>query len=555
MAMTLVDVLALDAVKRAEPDVVSAARHLDRVVRWVHIGEAPDIYDFLQGGELLLMVGMAFAERLDNDRAQREYIRGLAAGGLSGLMLELGRVFDEVPTAMVDEAERVGLPVIVLRRRTRYVEITQDVHSAIINHHYALLSKAEQVGRDFTQLVMSGAGVRRILQQLASIVCNPVMLEDSAHQIIDVAAHEAPLDDLLEGWDAHSRTGHDGHPAAGVMTSTGERPCVWISIVMRGELWGRIHIVELDTPIDEIDALALDRAAAALGMSLLAERDSLHVAEHARSALIADILEQHGSAQQVLQRARALGADLAGKRLAVASVDLTELAAGGAELSAAECQEVRVQAVSRLRDAVHRAGGACLAALEGNRVLAIVGVPERRPIREDLDAIGRDFYERMRGIPGSGAVIGVSDPTRLEDVRRAIDEARGAARSGARMGAYGRVCHHADLGVNELLVQLADGPMLARFVEAQLQPLLDHDARRTVRLLPTLRAYLDTGGSKAESARALHLGRRSLYHRLERISRLLGHDLDNPDARLRLTLALRGLELLQQDKLRRAADG
>jgi purine catabolism regulator len=551
MAMTLVDVLALDAVKRAEPEVVSAARHLDRVVRWVHIGEAPDIYRFLQGGELLLMVGMAFAERLDNETAQREYIRGLAAGGLSGLMLELGRVFDEVPAAIVQEAERVGLPVIVLHRRTRYVEITQHVHSTIINHHYALLSKAEQVGRDFTQLVMSGAGVRRILQQLASIVDNPVVLEDSAHQIIDVAPFDSPLAELLEGWEAHSRSEHDGEPAAGVQSARGERPCVWISIVMRGEVWGRIHVLELDTPIDEIDALALDRAAAALGLSLLAERDSLQLAEHARSALIADILEQHGSAQQVLHRARALGADLSGKRLAAMAVDLIELTAGGGELTEAECQEVRVQSVTRLRDAVQRAGGACLAALEGNRVLAVVGVPEQRPIREDLDAIGRDYFESMERVRGSGAVIGVSGSTRLDALPRAIDEARSAARSGARMRVDGRVCHYGDLGVNELLVQLADGPMLARFVEAQLQPLLDHDARRTVRLLPTLRTYIDHGGSKAESARALHLGRRSLYHRLDRISRLLGHDLDNPDARLRLTLALRGLDLLQQDTLRK----
>ena len=554
MAMTLADVLELDAVRRAEPEVVSAARHLDRSVRWVHIGEAPDIYHFLQGGELLLMVGMAFAATLNNDAAQREYVRGLAAGGLSGLMLELGRVFDAVPTAMCEEAERVGLPVIVLHRRTRYVEITQQVHSAIINHHYALLSKAEQVGRDFTQLVLSGAPLRGILQRLARIVANPVVLEDSAHQILDVAAFEQPIDAVVARWDAHSRSGHDGDPAAGVSVSAAEPRCVWISIVMRGEVWGRLHVVELDTAIDEIDGLALDRAAAALGLSLLAERDSLHLAEHARSALISDIVEQQGSPQQVLHRARALGADFTDRRLAAIVVDLADIRAdgNGEPLTERELEEMRIVALGHLRDSVQRAGGACLAALEGNRIVAIVGVAGEPPMREQLDAIGHDFFARLDGPAGVGAVAGISEPAHLEHLRRAIDEARSAARSGARLGAYGRLSHHGDLGVNELLVHLADGPVLARFVEAQLRPLLEHDARRSIRLRPTLRAYLDHGGSKAESARALHLGRRSLYHRLDRLSRLLGHDLDNPDVRLRLSLALRGLDLLQQERPRRS---
>ena len=34
-----------------------------------------------------------------------------------------------------------------------------------------------------------------------------------------------------------------------------------------------------------------------------------------------------------------------------------------------------------------------------------------------------------------------------------------------------------DLGIHHLLRRLSDGPELAHFVESQLQPLLDHDAK------------------------------------------------------------------------------
>jgi purine catabolism regulator len=64
-------------------------------------------------------------------------------------------------------------------------------------------------------------------------------------------------------------------------------------------------------------------------------------------------------------------------------------------------------------------------------------------------------------------------------------------------------------------------------------------------LLRTLEAYLASSGRKAETARALHLTRQSLYLRLERVQRVLGVDLDDPDVLLALHLALRALRLTQ----------
>lgn len=47
------------------------------------------------------------------------------------------------------------------------------------------------------------------------------------------------------------------------------------------------------------------------------------------------------------------------------------------------------------------------------------------------------------------------------------------------------------------------------------------------------------------AARELFIERRTLYHRIDSIGKLLGRDLGNADTRLRLSVALRGLDLLQ----------
>jgi hypothetical protein len=99
---------------------------------------------------------------------------------------------------------------------------------------------------------------------------------------------------------------------------------------------------------------------------------------------------------------------------------------------------------------------------------------------------------------------------------------------------------------HSLILRLRDTSELSRFVEAELGPLLEHDANRNLRLLPTLRAYVEFGRNKSAAAKALHLERRSLYHRLEKIETLLGRDLQDVETCTRLHVALKALAILRR---------
>ena len=130
-------------------------------------------------------------------------------------------------------------------------------------------------------------------------------------------------------------------------------------------------------------------------------------------------------------------------------------------------------------------------------------------------------------------------------LRRALAQAGEAAEFGARVSTSAGVYHYGDLGIYHLLLPLADGPRLANYVEAELGVLLANDARNRVPLVPTLRSFLDHGGHISAAARELFIERRTLYHRVEAIRKLLGRDLGHADTRLRLSVALRALDLLQ----------
>jgi purine catabolism regulator len=311
VALSIKEILELEIFQLAEARVVAAATRLDRPVRWVHISELPDIARLLKGGELLLTTGMGFR----NDPAgQRQYIDQLVDAGLAGLIVELGSTVSQIPSAMVERAEERGLPVIALHKEIRYVDVTEEVHSAIVNRQFQLFQRAEAIARRFTDLALTGAGLKLILESLAGLVENPVVFEDLAHQVVEFATYAQPVDSTLKQWEAHSRSGHDDAGERGIVHFSEEEPrCAWIGIWLRGEFWGRVHVLHIDSKPDELSALVLDRAAATIALSLLAQRDASHLADRARSVLITDLVRgRYSSTSELYRRARSLSVDLEG---------------------------------------------------------------------------------------------------------------------------------------------------------------------------------------------------------------------------------------------------
>lgn len=449
--------------------------------------------------------------------------------------------------------DETGTPVLV---QGVMFDITEQKQAQAILHQQAeLMEKVDAVSRRFTDLVLSGAELQRVLEALATIVRNPVVLEDAAHQLVEFAGRSMDLEELLQSWDSHSRSGHPGAETGGVTDDRGgDPPCSWISVRLRDEEWGRIHVLQIERPIHEIDRLALDRAAAAIGLSLLADHDAVHLADRARAGLISDIWRGRWvSAHEVMARARSLGAELLDGSLVAIVVEVTEPSRPMGDASdPIERRRIREVVLHAIRGAMEASGLTSLTAIVGERLVGIVGLPSGPQDRATLDAVGASAAEQIsEQLPGVEAVIGVSREATPETLRRALTEASEAAAYGVRVGHRPGIHRFEDLGLLQLLVHLSDGPELSRFVEAELGPLLDRDAAARTHLLETLRAYLDSGGHKAAAARALHLERRSLYYRLEKIEQLLGKDVDDAPTRLRLEVALQGLDLLQQRSGRR----
>lgn len=161
--------------------------------------------------------------------------------------------------------------------------------------------------------------------------------------------------------------------------------------------------------------------------------------------------------------------------------------------------------------------------------LLLVRTCEERPARsEDL----LDAARVAKSLP-TGVVAGVGTCQQgAEGLRRTAAQARTAA-AHARLGeaaAFDR------LGVHAVLAELAGSESALMAARDMLAP-LDRLGALAPHAVPTLKAYLDTWGSRTKAAALLNLHPNAVAHRVRRIAAVLDLDLSDPQTRFALQLA------------------
>jgi purine catabolism regulator len=102
-----------------------------------------------------------------------------------------------------------------------------------------------------------------------------------------------------------------------------------------------------------------------------------------------------------------------------------------------------------------------------------------------------------------------------------------------------------DLSVHRLLFQLEGHPELTAFVRETLGALIEYDNAHHSSLIQTLASYFAHHGNLSQTAEALYIHRNTLQYRMDRIAEISGFDLDNPETRLAVQLAIKAYRLLQ----------
>lgn len=498
--LTVADVLEIEPLLRAVPHVLAGSAGLGAPVRWVHVSDLDSVASLLDGGELLLTTGGFL--RLSDDEAVAELER-LVERGAVGVVAELADP-PEPAEAVVGRAEELALPLVVLRGRTRFVEVTELVHRRLVSTQLEEVSFAAEVHASFTALGLQRADRATIVDAAARLLGGPVVLEDQRRRVLGSATIGGSPTALLEEWERRSRAATWRAGTAQV----GPEGWVTTTVGVQGRVWARLVSPEAT---GSRAAVVLERAAQALELGRMIERDDMATELRLHGSLLSDLVTGRLAAEaEATARLRAIGLPPA-----TAYVGLVAACARGAGVEAA-------QQLRRTLAGLHLS--ALVAPLDDDHVGVLLAGPG-------------EALERL--VPPDSVVVAAADPVdRVTDLPGAWRAARMVADVARDLPRRPHVVRHADVRLHGLLVSLGDSAALSAFVEGELGRVLAHDARHGTDLLGLLRAYLDAGGHVTALARATHRNRSSLYPALQRLEEVLGHELTSPSSRTSLAVAL-----------------
>jgi purine catabolism regulator len=516
MAMTVAGVLAMPTVRSAAPEVVAGHEGLGRPVRWVHTTELPDIAELLREGDLVLTTGIALPSA---EAGLVEFATSLAESGAAGLVIELGRRWQQVPPAVVEACERLGLPLVALHREVRFASVAQSVGERIVDDQLTELREAQQVHETFTALSVAEAGPGEILAAVTALAGATAVWEGEDRRVLDYVAGPRDAAAFLEDWSRRSfairprgRTEWDA--SSGWLIAR-------IGKAERG--WGRLVIDCPEPPAQRLVAVA-ERGAAALAMHLLHDRQRVNRDRQLHHELLVALLADP-SASDVEQRCRLAGLPTTHRTYValVLRADAREARRPGGpeELVAALAHATATQRVP------------ALVAVVGGMVQALLALPRRTASTKGVDDLVAALPPRLAFVVTAGTLV-----PDFATVDRTMREARQVMAALDGTATPRQVHRLEDAHVRGLLTLLADDERLVSFSDRELDRLRRADEKYDGRLEQALRALLDHPANKTAAAACLAVSRPVLYERLAQVEQLLGVDLDDGETRTSLHLAL-----------------
>jgi PucR family transcriptional regulator, purine catabolism regulatory protein len=503
-----------------------------RRIYWAHVSELADPTEFLRGGELVLLTGVNLPAGAD---AQRAYVTRLAEAGVSAIGFGVGVQWDEVPAPLLEAADATGLPLLEVPRAVPFLAITRAVATEIARQDQAAEDRLARAQRSLTAAAVGRGGQVRVaplLDELVRLTGGWALVLNRAGALLAASPSTPETTARRDGLGADLTRLRDARGPASLVAGAGERQ-VWVQSLHAGhELLGFLAVGGALGPVERqivnaavpLGVLLLDRAGA-LGRGARRLRSGvLRLLLAGQLELVGEVagelwngmpaeplvaLVGQGGRNALLTARERLAADRAVAATQVVHGELDE------ELVCL-CAADPAAPGSSPNSAAHKAAGG------GERA------GSARSTGTDLAAV----LHALRGI--DGLRIGLSDPAGTGELTRAVTEARQAAELG---GATGRVSWFRDLPRPGLL-ELLPGPSAAEFAASVLRPLRAAGGGRGD-LVQSLRVWLAHHGQWDPAAAELGVHRHTLRNRVRKAERILDRELDSPDVRAELWLALR----------------
>ncbi|QDX95842.1 PucR family transcriptional regulator [Brevibacillus laterosporus] len=543
-----------------DAEVLGGREGLSNVIEGITIMEAPDIADWLKGGEMLLT--SLYPIRNYTEEEQRDFVFRLADKGVSALMIKNHRFVKKIPDAIVEAGEKTALPIIQIPQDIPYVDVLYPVMEELFNNQVMKLKYFIDVHDRFTALSLTDAGLESIITTLGELIGNPVALYDRNFVCMTAtSSYTMPTVQMERNVEREKivETKFPYYWMTAKITEPETKSVEQIVVPIRTVNRIKVHLIitEVYKRLEELDFIAIENAATALSLELVKQFAVAEVEREFKNDIIDDLLAGKGQIlETVYHRANLIGWDL-DRSYAVLLFHVKE------EFTSLSQKEMNKPRSSRrlqtktftyLHEAIRSQFGDGILRSRSDTIILLLPVDQQEgkgknwlaAVKEKAREIQGNIRAKAKDIVVQVGIGNVAET--VMDISGRYQEAQDALDLGGTLYGSESVTAFAELGLFRLLCQFPDPAALTSFIPPSLSRLLESKNAIKNDLLHTLEVFLEHNQNAAKAAQDLFVHYKTVMYRLERIKEITGMDFEDSEEMLGVRVGMKIINLVKNRK-------
>ncbi|MCT2537779.1 PucR family transcriptional regulator [Aquibacillus koreensis] len=520
--------------------VIAGNEGMHREVLHVNMMDAPDIARFLKPNELL--VTTAYHVK-DQPQLLVDLVEQMDQKGCAALGIKTKRFLRKIPEEVIQRANELAFPIIELPLESSLGDIVNQVLSSILDMRTNELRFAIETHKQFSNHIMSGKGIHKLLKSLAEMIGYPVFLLDqygkpmaSSHtsKKTTMKMEELYIKDSISLFPDTSfftfSTLEDKETYSVFLVFTHERKAGFLVVM------GDIH------PDNHSETLTIEQATNVISFELMKENALKQYTRRVKNEFFFRFSEGiFTSDEEVVNRAKEFQLDNNNSYIcATGQLEINEFSGSYTK------NQLEIDAVyAYIEDELVSLSLSTHLFTRGDLCILLFELPKEKEdlhayIMSSLGFVQTKVQERFN----RHISFGVSNLSRnFLNVKTGFKEAQDALHNGKLSGQIGFIQRYQTKDVMELL-RVIPRDDLQEFYENSLQQLAKAAYDQDGTLLHTLFVYLESHCQISETAKRLYVHRNTVVYRLEKCEELLGRNITDAETTLQIRLALRIKTLL-----------
>jgi PucR family transcriptional regulator, purine catabolism regulatory protein len=515
--------------------IVSGEGLLDRVVTWTTIIHPEDDIEskISQANELILIASLTNPEKAHSDS---ELVHWAAKSKASAIVFS-----NPVSPTALAEAKSYNLPVMTLSSDTRIREVEKTIVSLLVNHKRQVERRGTQIYRQLTQISSRNEGMDELIGAMARLTNKAVIVQDKrlhpiSHKLQpqfvglwdDVEFFLKKQDNLpVELHDRHRVVEVDPPVLMQALPIAGMARLI-APIITKNIGRGYLSIIGHEGDLDEIDQLVCEHGAAACELEMAKQKAVNETEKRLRGTFLDRLLLGDVSQQEANRQGERFNHDMTHTHLALV------LSWRGENPPSMRRLETMVNTIISSQ----RSNALVWIREKEREVVVFHATDSDDPIDNSMNLALAFSKEVNRQYPHNRIAIGLGQVARdINAWRTSYRDAVQAMELAERLQTDTPL-YIGDLGVYQLILSLSEREKLSDFCERTLGSLTEYDIRQSADLIKTLEAFFNCHGNLSQTAEVLIVHRNTLLYRMNRINDIAGIDLNRPETRLALHLAL-----------------